>query len=396
MWYMNLAFLLWLFAMGCVVGSFLNVCIYRIPWQKSVIWPGSHCPNCLSAIRARDNIPIASWLLLGGACRSCRQRISARYPLIEGFVGLGFVAIAGTDVLSGAVPWFSGNPFAPLAYHALFFSLLMAATFIDYDLQIIPDSITVTGMVLGLAIGAIVPEVRLDPSASPAMPVTTHLRGLSLGIQGLVIGGGFLWAFRFLAGLAFRREAMGFGDVTLIAMIGAFLGWQAAILTFFLGPFFGLAHALGKALRNLLKWITGRKTSRRDHEMPFGPYLSMAAVSLMLAWPWVWGGWGRGLFQTFGQAVTFFTTGEGLTVSRLGEGSAMGSPSPYRRRKRSWVRKLWVYRRLVALGGPAGGGPLVHPDQPRPGDGLFPVRPRPGGQHQRGRHPAAGRSSGRC
>ena len=234
-----------LFAIGTVVGSFLNVCIYRIPWQKSVIWPASRCPKCFHSIAARDNVPIVSWLALRGACRHCGLPISARYPLVEAArrppVRRGLrdrrrlraSHLLGRDAgLPRGRPLLSPDPARPAGRRDV--HRLRPDT--------IPDEITVTGMVLGVALGALFPEVRPDPSTA------VDARG------GLLGGGrraprrrGLTWSVRFLGTLAFRREAMGFGDVTLMAMIGAFLGWQAAVLTFFLAPFFGLAHALWQA-----------------------------------------------------------------------------------------------------------------------------------------------------
>jgi leader peptidase (prepilin peptidase) / N-methyltransferase len=305
MWWVELVVALWLFAMGTVVGSFLNVCIYRIPWQKSVIWPGSHCPSCLSVIRARDNVPILGWLILKGRCHTCASRISPRYPLIEALTGVLFVAVYAIDVHWGAPVWAGANPYASVAYHTLFVSLLIAATFIDYDLYILPDAITVTGMVLGVSIGALIPEARLDPSAPAVAVVTTYRAGLIIGVQGLLIGGALVWVVRIVFGALLRREAMGFGDVMLLAMIGAFLGWQAAVLAFFLGAFYALAHALGKAVRSITKWLRGVKLKGSDHEIPFGPYLSMAALTLMLGWPWIWWGWAKGFLENLAVAFWF-------------------------------------------------------------------------------------------
>jgi leader peptidase (prepilin peptidase)/N-methyltransferase len=288
----------WLFALGTVVGSFLNVCIYRIPWQKSVIWPGSHCPRCWSAIEPRDNVPILGWLLLGGRCRSCRSPIAVRYPLIEALVGGLFVALFVVEVVLGPRLWRGEIPsglFGPWFYHALLIALLVASTFIDYDLTVIPDEITVTGMVLGLGLGTLFPAIR--PAPGGAMDWSG---GFWVGLTGLLVGGGLTQFVRLGGSLALRREAMGFGDVTLMAMIGSFLGWQAAVLTFFVAPFFGIAHALWKVVRFVAKWISGGKLSSTDREIPFGPYLSMAAVALVLSWPWLWSGWGKDFFASLG------------------------------------------------------------------------------------------------
>jgi leader peptidase (prepilin peptidase)/N-methyltransferase len=305
MWWAEGVVMLWLFCIGAVVGSFLNVCIYRIPWQKSVIWPGSHCPKCLSAIPARDNIPVLGWILLRGRCRFCGTLISPRYPFIEALTGLLFVAVYLVDVHWGAPPWYASRPYVATAYHSLFVALLIAATFIDYDLYILPDSITVTGMFLGLVIGAVVPEVRLDPDANMLAAVSAHRQALLMGVKGLLVGGGLVWVVRIVSGAILRREAMGFGDVTLLAMIGAFLGWQAAVLAFFLGAIYAFAHAIVKVARAIAKLIRGAKLKGSDREIPFGPYLSMAALTLMLGWPWIWWGWGWAFFKNLGSAFWF-------------------------------------------------------------------------------------------
>jgi leader peptidase (prepilin peptidase)/N-methyltransferase len=287
----------WLFAIGSVVGSFVNVCVYRIPWQKSVVWPGSHCPKCLSAIAARDNVPILGWLLLGGRCRTCRVAISPRYPLVEMFVGILFAAVFVVDVVYGPRRWWGEIDAWLLGrwlYHALLIALLVAASLIDYDLTIIPDEITVTGMVVGVGLGTLLPWVRPEPALA-----VTQTAGFWAGATGLLVGGGLTWFVRIAGTFVFRREAMGFGDVTLLAMIGAFLGWQAAVLTFFLAPFFGIAHALWKLARYVGKRLSGRQSSSADREIPFGPYLSMAAVALIMTWPWFWPHWAKNLFEAF-------------------------------------------------------------------------------------------------
>jgi leader peptidase (prepilin peptidase)/N-methyltransferase len=292
-----------LFAIGSVVGSFLNVCIYRIPWQRSVIWPGSRCPKCLHAIAARDNIPIVAWLALRGECRDCGAPIAIRYPLVEALVGVLFVGVYLVDVVYGRrTPWGEIPPedFLSWAYHAALVALLVAATFIDYDLTIIPDQITVTGMVVGLAMGTLWPAVRPVPGTA-----STHAGGFWFGLTGLLAGGLLTQFVRLTASLALRREAMGFGDVTLMGMIGAFLGWQAAVLTFFLAPFFGLAHALWKLGRYLEKRWSGAQSSSADREIPFGPYLSMAAVTLVLCWPWLWEKWAKSYFETLSMLFWF-------------------------------------------------------------------------------------------
>jgi leader peptidase (prepilin peptidase)/N-methyltransferase len=287
-WQIHAILVVGLFAVGTVVGSFLNVCIYRIPWQKSVVWPASHCPRCWTAIGPADNIPVVSWLALRGQCRNCGLSIAARYPLIEFLVGLLFASVYLSVALSRPIPWGTLPTWLTvgLAYQLSLVALLVAATFIDFDLTIIPDQVTVPGMIVGIVVGTIFPEIRPDPSTA-----ATHWEGFWVGVRGLLVGGGLTLCVRTLGTLALRREAMGFGDVTLMAMIGAYLGWQAAVLTFFIAPFFGLSHALAKVVMYVSKRLTGRKSSSADREIPFGPYLSMSALALMLSWPWFWAGW---------------------------------------------------------------------------------------------------------
>jgi leader peptidase (prepilin peptidase)/N-methyltransferase len=295
---------LWVFALGTVVGSFANVCIYRIPWEKSVLWPGSHCPKCLSPILARDNVPVLGWIMLRGACRRCGLPIAARYPLIEMLMGALFVATYLVDVASDPFGALNTADFARLGYHLALVSLLVIATFIDYDLFVIPDAVTVPGMAFALVVGALAPWIRPEPAGADTM-----IGGLASGLIGWLVGGLLVWAVRLAAGVVFRREAMGFGDVTLLATIGAFLGWQAAVLTFFLAPFFGIGVALWKLARIAGKWLTGSKTTAADHEMPFGPYLSMAALTLVLSWPWLWNGWAKGFFTLLVEVVRFLVQG---------------------------------------------------------------------------------------
>jgi leader peptidase (prepilin peptidase) / N-methyltransferase len=284
------------FLIGTVVGSFLNVCIYRIPWQKSVIWPGSRCPICYNDIAARDNIPVISWIALRGECRSCGVRIPVRYLLVESLVGILFLGAYLIDVFAGPRgPWGQIPPFrlAVTAYHDILIALLVAATFIDYDLTIIPDAITKTGWILGIGLGTLWPQIRPTPADA-----ATYLGGFGVGLLGFLVGAGLTQAVRLTFGFLLRREAMGDGDVTLMGMIGAFLGWQAAVLTFFIGPFFALGHAAWKLLKLVRKWLRGGQLSGEDRELAYGPYLSMAAVALMFAWPWLWRNWAKGLFQT--------------------------------------------------------------------------------------------------
>jgi leader peptidase (prepilin peptidase)/N-methyltransferase len=309
LWQIHLIYGVGLFVVGTVVGSFLNVCIYRIPWEKSVIWPGSHCPKCLAEIEVRDNLPVLGWALLGGACRSCKVSIPIRYPAVEFLVGLLFLGVYLVDavlpnVLNREYVRDDATLFAKVFYHVVLVALLVAVTFIDADLTIVPASITNLGILLGLAIGAAFPEIR--PSPSEAM---THLGGLWVGLKGMLVGGGMIWVIRVVGTFAFRREAMGSGDIHIMAMIGAFLGWQAAVVTPFLAAFVGLVPAVWKLASYLAKQMTGRKSSSTDREMPFGPYLSVGALVLMMGWAWAWPGALKFYFDTI-SVLFWFVLGQ--------------------------------------------------------------------------------------
>ena len=295
LWQVHLIYGVGLFLIGTVVGSFLNVCIYRIPWEKSVIWPGSHCPRCLAEIEARDNVPILGWLFLRGACRSCHAAISPRYPLIELMIGVLFTTTYFIDgVFTREYVRDDHVLLVRVLYHVLLIAFLVTITFIDADLTIVPAGVTNLGIALGLTIGAIFPGIRPVPNAA-----TSWAGGLWAGVLGMLVGGLLIAVVRVVGGLVFRREAMGSGDIHILAMIGVFLGWQAAVVTFFLAPFFGLAPALVKLTIYLGKRLRRRPYRQSDRELPFGPYLSLAALTLLFTWGWIWP---RGLnfyFETF-------------------------------------------------------------------------------------------------
>lgn len=229
---------------GAVIGSFLNVCIYRLPRHESIIWPSSHCPSCQGRIAPSDNIPILSYLWLGGRCRACAAPISLRYPLVEAANGLGYVWI----VYHFGLGWSA-------AAYAVLFSALLVATFIDVAHQIIPDRITLPGIPLGLVCAATV------------LPV-----GLLNSLLGVLLGGGLLWFMAWLSPYLFGKEGMGGGDIKLLAMVGAFLGWEPVLLTIMVGASVGAATGLS---------LIALKRLRRDQYLPFGPFLALGAVVAM-------------------------------------------------------------------------------------------------------------------
>lgn len=228
------------FLFGSAIGSFLNVCIYRIPKKESIVFPSSHCPACNKKIKPYDNIPIISYILLKGRCRECGERISFQYPLVEFLNAAGYVIMV----------WKFGASINAVIY-ALLFSALIVVTFIDLEHQIIPDRITLPGILIGFILGATV------------LPV-----GWLNSLIGLLLGGGLF----YLVAVA-SRGGMGGGDIKLIAMLGAFLGWRYTLLTIFLG-------ALAGAIVGLSLMVF--KGKGRKHPVPFGPFLALGAIASLL------------------------------------------------------------------------------------------------------------------
>jgi leader peptidase (prepilin peptidase)/N-methyltransferase len=232
------------FIFGSVVGSFLNVCIYRMPRDLSVIWPSSRCPSCNTPIKAYDNIPILSYLLLGRRCRVCQGKISFRYPLVEFLNALLYVLVL----------WRFGPEWRTLIYSVLC-SALIVITFIDLDFQIIPDAITLPGIVIGFIAGSF-----LMPD-----PFMRYSRlGFLSSFIGFLAGGGLYYAIAILS-----KGGMGGGDIKMMAMVGALMGWKSVILTTFLGSFAG---AIVGIFLMIFKG-KGRKT-----KIPFGPFLALGVL----------------------------------------------------------------------------------------------------------------------
>lgn len=251
------------FIFGSIVGSFLNVCIARMPLGESVVWPSSHCPHCKKRIPAYDNIPFISYILLRGRCRFCKQRISLRYPLIELITAIMFVVLFSRYGLS----------FDFFFYMVLVCGLIVAS-FVDIKHRIIPDEVSIGGMVVGFILSAI-KGLNLKPMHFDLKPMVNSFLGIIIGgsiiyLTGLVFD---MVYFRLLKKppIQGETESMGGGDVKLLAMIGAFLGWQKALLTFFIAPFFGAFIGL----INLL--------IKKDHTIPYGPFLALAAI-ISLFW----------------------------------------------------------------------------------------------------------------
>lgn len=229
---------------GAIVGSFLNVCIFRLPKGESIVWPGSHCPHCKKPIKFYDNIPLLSYLLLGGKCRQCHRSISLQYPLVEGITALSSLLLIMKFGLS----------LTYLIYFA-FVSALIVITVIDLYHQIIPDVISLPGIGAGLLASLIIPQITFFNS-----------------LLGVLSGGGSLFLIATVYQWLFKREGMGGGDVKLLAMVGAFLGWKAVILTILLGSFIG-------SITGIIVMVLKGKDFK--YAIPFGPFLSLGAVAAL-------------------------------------------------------------------------------------------------------------------
>ena len=255
---------------GACIGSFLNVLIWRLPQEdasKRSIMGRSYCPRCAQPIRWFDNVPVLGWLALRGKARCCGAKISVRYPLVELLTAGAFWSLAFWPPAAPLLDA-SGRLFAPavaaFVWQCVFVSMLIALTFIDFDTQLLPDALTKPGMAIGVVAGV---YPGLAGSLSDDAAVSPELRSLLASLCGLLVGGGVTWGVRALGSAVFRKEAMGFGDVKLMGMVGAFLGWQSALLTLFLGCLFGAVVGVALSLR-------GGLLAR----IPFGPYLAMGAV----------------------------------------------------------------------------------------------------------------------
>lgn len=244
------------FLAGLCIGSFLNVCIWRIPRDESIVWPGSHCPACNHAIAPWDNVPLLSWLLLNGKCRHCQAPISPRYFVVELLTGALFAAI-----------WLVHGWTLQTPVYLVLTGALVMATFIDFDHLILPDRVTLGGMVAGPILSCALPALQGQTERHPAL---IH------SLLGLALGYGLLWLVATLGRLVLKREAMGMGDVKLLGAIGACLGWQAVLFSIFVSSLTGTA--LGLALI-----AAGKK--ELQSRIPYGPHIALAAVLWMLCGP---------------------------------------------------------------------------------------------------------------
>ena len=257
--------------LGAMIGSFLNVVIHRLPREQSIVLPKSACPACGAAIHFYDNIPILSFLILRARCRSCRRPISPRYPAVEALCALLFALVTWRDGLSFALP-----------FDIAFAAAMLALVFIDSEHMILPNAITYPGIVFALITRVAVPYLggasHFDDlpyliSVSPGVPVWgVSLIGAAIGA---LAGGGSLWLMGFIWKKLRGVEAMGMGDVKMMLMVGAFLGWRLAGLTIFIGVFSGSLAGIALMFRR----------GRRNLQMmlPFGIFLGIGAVVSLLA-----------------------------------------------------------------------------------------------------------------
>ncbi|MDD2752320.1 MAG: prepilin peptidase [Candidatus Omnitrophica bacterium] len=252
------------FVFGSIVGSFLNVCIHRMPLEESVVWPSSHCPHCKKRIPAYDNIPFISYLLLGGKCRFCHKKISLRYPLVELLTAIMFVVFFIHFKLT-----------YEFFVYLVFGCGLIIATFVDLKHRIIPDEVSIGGFILGFILISI-RGITLNPAFS------FNFAPMLDSFLGIIAGGGVIYLTGVLFDLVYFKllkrppiqgetESMGGGDVKFLAMIGAFLGWQKVLLTFFIAPFLG---AIIGAFNLIVK---------KDHTIAYGPFLAIASL-IALFW----------------------------------------------------------------------------------------------------------------
>jgi len=243
---------------GLVIGSFVNVCIHRMPRDESVVWPGSRCPVCRHAIAPYDNIPVLSWLLLQGRCRHCFTRIHWRYPLVEALTGVLF-----------ALAFLTWGPTPAALKYMLFSALCVGMLFTDLETRILPDEFTLGGLAAGLVISVLIPqEGTFLAFFAPSLP--TPLASLTDACLGAATGSGALWLVAEAYARVRGREGLGLGDVKMVAMLGAFLGMTGAMAAILIGCVAG--SVLG------MLWIWRRKQAASQYELPFGSFLAAAAL----------------------------------------------------------------------------------------------------------------------
>ena len=243
---MEIAIGIFIFILGSIVGSFLNVCIVRMPKEESVVRPRSHCVHCKKTILWHDNVPLLSFFLLKGRCRFCKAKISWRYVLVELLTALSFL---------GFYLYFG---LAPILWpYLVMLSGFIIATFVDIEHRIIPDEVTIGGMGVGFVFSLLVPQLHQTDQ---------HLVAGLRSLLGILVGGGAIYLMGLLGDFIFKKESMGGGDVKFMAMVGAFLGWKLAVLAFFIAPFFGAIIGIIVKIRT------------KESLIPYGPFLVIGSL----------------------------------------------------------------------------------------------------------------------
>jgi leader peptidase (prepilin peptidase)/N-methyltransferase len=256
---------------GAVIGSFLNVVIHRLPREESIVLPSSRCPACGAAIAFYDNVPVLSYLMLGGRCRACKKHISLRYPAVEALTAALWVAVAWRDGLTFALP-----------FDLIFVTAITTLVFIDAEHMILPNAITYPGIAFALLARLALPYFMGRPHFDDLpMLLNGLLAGMPVGaasligaLLGALVGGGSLWLMGWTWEKLRGIEAMGLGDVKMMFMVGAYLGWRLTILNIFLGVLSG----------SLIGVVLMLRQGKRDMQMllPFGVFLGIGAVAAVL------------------------------------------------------------------------------------------------------------------
>lgn len=256
---------------GAIIGSFLNVVIHRVPNDESIVFPNSRCPSCGAVIAFYDNIPVLSYALLGGKCRGCKEHISFRYPAVELLTAALFVAVAWHDRMSVALP-----------FDLVFVSALLALIFIDAEHMILPNVITYPGMVFAVVARLAIPFLTRTPHFDdlpslingPFEGMPIWVASLGGAVIGALVGGGSLWLMGWIWEKLRGVEAMGLGDVKMMFMVGAYLGWRLTILTIFVGVLTG----------SIVGVLLMARQRERNMQMllPFGIFLGIGAVASLL------------------------------------------------------------------------------------------------------------------
>jgi len=256
---------------GLIMGSFLNVCIYRLPRHESIIFPGSHCPHCGKGVRPIDNIPVLSFLLLQGKCRYCRRPISLQYPLVELLSGLVFYACAAEWDLT-----------SPTFVNSIFLSAILVLIFTDYHHQILPNALTLPGAAAGFLLCTFQSRVFFgDPVSTRLAALISSSNTQTLlpwvgSLLGAIVGGGFLLLVASAYQIVRKRQGLGMGDIKMMVMVGAFLGWFPALLTIFLGSFLG-------GIAGIFLILFGGRTLQT--KLAFGTFLGVASAVLVFFGP---------------------------------------------------------------------------------------------------------------